>query len=262
MARKNKKKNQPAAAIDSPIVKADDSGKMLVHKLSVKDARHMVQGEGELEPSQIVIRVISIMVVAAMCAYAIWKGNATAWHLALPMVAEYFALLVGIVVAFAIVQHRDMRKEARNAFMVLNGVAAINAISIYIRARRQEISWTERLELDLKESWAWISESHMQWPMLFAAVAVCLDLPVRVKNLLRYGPPFVAVGLGCGVRVGILFLGFFLLPFIVSGSKTSNAWILWGLIIGAELLALWMHWDIQGKLKKLDGASEAETTKN
>ena len=261
MARK-KKKNQPTAAIVAPIVKADDSGQMLVNKLSVKDARHLVQGEGELEPSQIVIRVISILVVAATCAYAIWKGNATAWHLALPMVAEYFALLVGIIVAFVIVQHRDMRKDARNAFMVLNGIAAFTAISIYIRARRQEIPWTERLELDVSESWAWISESHMQWPMLFAAIAVFLDLPVRVKNLLRYGPPFVAVGLGCGMRVGLLFLGFFLLPFIVQGNKTSNAWILWGLIIGAELLALWMHWDIQGRLKKLDGASGSETTKN
>ncbi len=255
MARKNKKKNQPAAAIVAPVVKLDVSGQMLVNKLSVKDARHLVQGEGELDSSQIVIRVISIVVVAATCAYAIWKGNAAAWHLALPMVAEYFALLVGIIVAFVIVQHRDMRKEARNAFMVLNGIAAITAISIYVRARRQEISWTERLELDLQESWAWISESHMQWPMLFAAIAVFLDLPIRVKNLLRYGPPFVAVGLGCGMRVGLLFLGFFLLPFIVQGSKTSNAWILWALIFVAEILALWMHWDIQGRLKKLDGVS-------
>jgi hypothetical protein len=65
----------------------------------------------------------------------------------------------------------------------------------------------------------------------------------------------VAVGLGCGMRVGIFFLGFFLVPFVVSGTKVTNAWILWGLLLLAEVLTLWMHWDIQKRLKQRDTES-------
>jgi hypothetical protein len=251
-----RKKKQPISPVFAPVGKPDDdSSAMLVNNLSVKDARHLLGGEGELEASQIVIRVISIIVVASTCAWAIWAGKATAWHLILPMVAEYFALLVGIVVAYVIVRHKDMRKEARNAFILLNLVACGFAVSVFVRASRQGISWPTMLENDLTEMWRLLRESHMHWPMLAATVAVFLDLPYRVGNLLRLGPPFVAVGLGCGMRVGIFFLGFFLLPFVVSGTKVTNAWILWGLLLLAEVLTLWMHWDLQKRLKARDAES-------
>ena len=33
---------------------------------------------------------------------------------------------------------------------------------------------------------------------------------------------------------------------------TKMAWYLWTIILLAELLALWMHWDIQRRLAKYD----------
>lgn len=260
MARRKKK--SPISPIFEPVVKADDPDKMLLNDLSVKDARHLIGSEGELDPSQIAIRIVSIVVVATTSAYAIWSGKATAWHLALPMVAEYFALLVGVIVAFVIVRHPAMRKDALSGFILLNGIAIYVAVTTIWRAHTRGATWQSQLESDALEVWKWISDYHMQWPMLAAVVAAALDLPYRVGNLLRLGPPFVAVGLGCGMRIAVLFLGLFLLPFVVSGNKVSNAWILWALIFGAEILALWMHWDIQGRLQKLDGLSGAETTKN
>jgi hypothetical protein len=150
-----RKKKQPISPVFAPVGKpSDDSSAMLVNNLSVKDARHLLGGEGELEASQIAIRVISIIVVASTCAWAIWAGKATAWHLVLPMVAEYFALLIGIVVAYVIIRHKDMRKEARNAFVLLNLVACGFAVSVYVRATRQGIPWSAMLENDLAHALA------------------------------------------------------------------------------------------------------------
>jgi hypothetical protein len=252
MPRKNRKK-QPISPVFAPVGKpSDDSSAMLVNNLSVKDARHLMGGEGELEASQIAIRVISIIVVASTCAWAIWAGKATAWHLFLPMVAEYFAILIGVIIAFVIVRHPAMKKDARGGFILLNVIAIILAASAWWRAHQQQVTWQAQLDLDANAAWAWIRESHMHWPMLAAVVAVFLDLPYRVGNLLRLGPPFVAVGLGCGMRVAVFALAVFLLPFVASGNAVSNAWILWGLLLLAEVLTLWMHWDIQSRLKERD----------
>jgi hypothetical protein len=251
MSRKNRKK--PISPVFAPVGKpSDDSNAMLVNNLSVKDARHLLGGEGELEASQIAIRLISVTVVAATCAWAIWTGKATAWHLFLPMVAEYFALLVGVIIAFVIVRHPAMKKDARGGFILLNIVAIVIAASAWWRASQQQISWQSQLELDARAAWTWIRDGHMHWPMLAATLAALLDLPYRVGNLKRLGPPFVAVGLGCGMRVAVCALAVFLLPFVASGTAVSNAWILWGLLLLAEILTLLMHWDIQSRLKQRD----------
>ena len=44
--------------------------------------------------------------------------------------------------------------------------------------------------------------------------------------------------------------GLVLLPFIL-GSNTDMAWVLWWIILIAELLTLWMLADIQSSLGKL-----------
>lgn len=254
MPRKNRKK-QPISPVFAPVGKPDDdSNTMLINDLSVKDARHLIGGEGELEASQIAIRLISVTIVAATCALAIWTGKATAWHLFLPMVAEYFALLVGVIVAFVIVRHPAMKKDARSSFILLSVIAIVVAASAWWRAHQQQIPWQAQVELDARAAWTWIRDGHMHWPMLAAAVAVFLDLPYRVGNLLRLGPPFVAVGLGCGMRVAVFVLAVFILPFVVSGTKVTNAWILWSLLLVAEVLTLWMHWDIQSRLKQRDAS--------
>ncbi len=261
MPRKNEKKS--VAAIVPPVDKnVDEAGRMLVNKLSVKDARHLLRTEGDLDSSQAAIELIKIVVVAGLCAYAIRAGHATAWHLVLPMVGEYLALLVGIVVAFVVVRHRGMWKEARNSAILLTGIAVALTIAVTTRAHQHEVFWQTQLEGDAKKTWDWIAGYHMQWPMLAAAASVFLDLPIRVKNLLRHGPPFVAVRLGCGLRAAIVFMGIFIFPLIVTGSAIRNAWLLWGAILLAESLALWLHWDVQRRLRKLDGPDGGEAVKN
>lgn len=258
-----KKKNRLAAAIVAPIAKPDGDGRMLVNNLSVKDARHLIRTEGgEIAPTQIVIQTLSILTVAATTAYAIWFGNATAWHLVLPMVGEYLALLAGIVVAYAIVRHPEMKKEARNCLILLIVIAGSLAITILIQARRREIPWQTQYQEYATELWSWITDHYMLLPILCATAGVLMDLPTRVGNLLKYGPPFVAAGLGCGMRAAMVFLSFFILPFLVTGTERSNAWILWGMLVLAEIVALGMHWDVQQRLRKLDGPGGAGTTSN
>jgi hypothetical protein len=84
-----------------------------------------------------------------------------------------------------------------------------------------------------------------------------LELPGRLVNFKKYGPPFSPVGLGCGMRIAVLALACFLLPFVMSGSATRNAWILLGLLVLAEVLTLVMHLDIQKRLAKFDERSKS-----
>jgi hypothetical protein len=53
------------------------------------------------------------------------------------------------------------------------------------------------------------------------------------------------------MRVGVLFLGAAALPWALSNPRNA-AWFLWTLILASEALALWMHWDVQTRLKKHD----------
>jgi hypothetical protein len=121
------------------------------------------------------------------------------------------------------------------------------------QSHRSRLPWLEQFQLNIQQAWAWITDHHMHWAILFAMAGVLLGLPGRIRNLYEYGPPFAPVGLGCGMRIAVFFLGCFLLPFVASGTQVSNAWILWALLLIAEILALGMHLDIQRRLKKLDG---------
>lgn len=258
----SRKKKTPSAAIVPPTQQADEAGRMLVNNLSVADARHLLQTEGgELDASQIVVQVIQITAVAGACAYAIWVGEATAWHLALPMVGEYLILLAIMPVLYMILRHEAMRKDTIGTLRLWAFFAVIIGGSIAYQSYRTGNPWLEQFQLDIQQTWAWITDHHMHWAILFAMAGVLLGLPGRIRNLYEYGPPFVAVGFGCGMRIAVFFLGCFLLPFVVSGTQVRNAWILWALLLIAEILALGMHLDIQRRLKKLDRESISPSTK-
>lgn len=259
----SRKKKSPAAPIVPPAKKSGEAGSMLVNNLSVADARHLLQTEGgELGASQIVVQVIQIAAVAGACAYAIWVGEATAWHLVLPMVGEYLILLAILPVLYLFLRHQAMRKDTIGSLRLWAIFALINAGAVAYQSHRSGIPWLQQFLLNIQQAWAWITDHHMHWAILFAMAGVLLGLPGRIRNLYEYGPPFVAVGLGCGMRVAVFFLGCFLLPFIASGTQVSNAWILWALLLIAEILALGMHLDIQRRLKKLDAEVEPEAMTN
>lgn len=225
----------------------------LVNNLTVGDARHLLATEGgPLDASQLVVRGISIVVVAAACAYAIWAGHATVWHLALPMVGEYFILLLAMPMLYLALRHPALKKDAVGSVRLLAILAVAGVIALAVQSHQNELRWSEQLSLDFDIAWTWIRDHKIQWAILAAMAGTLLELPGRLINFRKHGPPFSPVGLGCGMRVAVLCLACFLLPVVMSGSATRNAWILLGLLVLAEVLSIVMHLDIQRRLEKLD----------
>lgn len=234
-----------------------DPNKLLVNDLTVGDARHLLSTEGgPLDASQLVVRGISIAVVAAACAYAIWAGHATVWHLALPMVGEYLVLLVAMPLLYLAWRHPALRKDAVGSVRLWAILVVAGVIALAVQSHRNARPWSEQLSLDVDVAWNWIRDHKIQWAILAAMAGMLLELPGRLINFKKHGPPFSPIGLGCGMRVAVLFLACFLLPFVMSGTATRNAWILLGLLVLAEVLALVMHLDIQRRLAKFDKPAE------
>jgi hypothetical protein len=236
--------------------KPADPDRKLVNDLTVEDARHLLGNEGgRLSWDELVVRVVTELTVAAMLAYAIWRGNVTAWHLALPSLAQYLTLLLVLPPIYLVFRHPDLRKDVMGAVRLNLGIAALVAAATAARTWHSQIGWTDQLASDAELAWNWIADAGVQWPILIAAVGAVLALPGRVRNLYKFGPPFVGVSLGCAMRLVVLLLGCFLLPMAMSDS-TRMVWFLWAVLLLAEGLALGMHWDIQRRLQKVDGAAE------
>lgn len=226
---------------------------MLVNDLTVGDARHLLKTEGgKLDASQIAIRLVSTAAVAIGCAYAIWAEHATVWHLALPMVAEYCVLLVAMPLLYLVIRHAALRKDAVGAVRLLAMLTVAAVIAVAVRSHQMGEPWRVQLSADLQTAWVWVRDHKISWAILAAMAGVLLELPGRLINFKKYGPPFSPIGLGCGMRVAVLFLGVFLLPIVASGTAIRNAWILLGLLVLADILALLMHLDIQRRLEKMD----------
>lgn len=221
-------------------------------KLPIEDARHMLRNEGgDLTLAEIAGRLATTLAVAGGAALALGRGEATAWHLALPMLAQYCVLLVATPLAYAVTHHPDLRRDAVNAMRLWAGFAAAAAIAVAVRASRGGVPWGEQAARDLRSAGTWIVSGGMAWPSLLAAVGLAAEFPGRVRNLYRYGPPFMGVGMGCAMRLVVLLAGLFVLPWAVQ-SPTRIAWSLWAGILLAELSAVGIHWDMQRKLREHD----------
>ena len=230
-----------------------NSAKVLAGNLTVEDARHLLNNEGgELTSRDIATQIGWTLVVAATTARALWTGNATVWHLALPMVAQYLALIAALPLFYLFVREPGLRKDSWGAVRLWVGFAASLAVATLARAKSHEVDWQRQLHDDVLLAWRWIVDAQMQWPMAAAALNILQTLPGRIRNLQKYGPPFVGVGLGCAMRFVVLLLGCFIIP-MAAGSSTRMAWFLWAVIVLSDACALWMHWDIQSKLRALDG---------
>ena len=227
----------------------------LVNKLSIADARHIVACEGgRLTPTSVALQLIVTLAVAVTSARAIIVGHATVWHLALPMVAQYLAVLFAMPWVYVLTQHPDLRKDSVGALRLWIGLLVAAAIAIGVRSRLNHTSWQDQTASDSTAIWAWIVDAHMEWPILIAGVSELFAIPGRVRNLYEYGPPFVGVSLGCAMRLVVLIVGWFCLPWAIQSAERMT-WLLWGLIQLAEVLTLWMRWDLQRRLEKIDGPS-------
>src|SRR5690606_18316690 len=135
--RMPRKKKSPISPVFAPDVSQGDGSAMLVNKLSVKDARHILQTEGgELDGAPIAIQIVQTIAVASACAYAIWVGEATVWHLALPMVGEYLVLLVVLPILYLFLRHEAMRKDTINTLRLWAILALVTGVSVAIQSRR------------------------------------------------------------------------------------------------------------------------------
>ncbi|MCB1090903.1 MAG: hypothetical protein KDL87_05195, partial [Verrucomicrobiae bacterium] len=105
----------------------------------------------------------------------------------------------------------------------------------------------------IPEQWGrfshWVVSHQMHWPILGASVGMAMSLPGRVQTFLEHGPPFVPIGIGCAMRVVVVLFGCFLIPAII-GNSARIVWSIWAVLVLSELGALWMHWDVQTRLRK------------
>lgn len=226
----------------------DADSSILVNKLTVKDAVHLVKMEGgSLSKGQIIFRVATVLVVAAFTARAIVVGQATAWHLFLPMVGEYLVLLASMPVISLILHDSTLRKDARRSLSWLFTIALIAALWIASRSFDEGTAWPAQAKVEFSRLYTWITTHQMHWPILGAMAAMIGGLPGRVAAFRRHGPPFMAVGLGCAMRLIIPLFGCFLIPVIAAG-KIPIVWLIWTILLLSELGALYMHWDLQRRL--------------
>ncbi len=233
--------------------RSGDAYRKLVGNLSVADARHLLACEGgQLTLPQLAFQLATVAAVAATTAWAISTGRATAWHLGLPMVAQYVALLLALPIVYLFARHPGLRKDVTGSLRLGAGCIVVAAVATVVRSRLSDLPWRQQLASDAHAAWQWIADAHMQWPILIAFVCELAAIPGRVRNLYKYGPPFSGVSLGCAMRFVVLMFGCALLPWIIQSSP-NVAWLLWGMILLAEVLALWMHYDIQTKLGEIDG---------
>ena len=216
----------------------------------VEDPRHLLACEGgELSKAQVAVELVSVVAIAATTAWAIAAGHATAWHLALPMVAQWLALVFAIPFIYLAIRHPDLRKDAGFYLRLWAGLAATLALATAVRAWLHSQPFHAQLADDVRLTWRWIADAHMQWPILIAFVVQLVALQGHVRNLYVHGPPFSGISVGCGMRFVVLMFGCLLLPWIIGGGS-NMAWVLWWMILIAELLTLWMLLDIQHNLRK------------
>jgi hypothetical protein len=216
----------------------------------VEDPHHLLACEGgELSKAQIAFELLSVVAIATTTAWAIAAGHATAWHLALPMVAQWLALVFAIPFIYLAVRHPDLRKDAGFYLRLWAGLAAALALVTAVRGWLDARPFHAQLVADVGLTWRWIADAHMQWPIAIAFVVQLVALQGHVRNLYVHGPPFSGISLGCGMRSVVLMFGCALLPWLIGGGS-NPAWVLWTMLLIAESLTLWMLLDIQLKLRK------------
>jgi hypothetical protein len=262
LSRRQKKQLAKAAAANArPLA---GSGDKLVNDLTVGDARHILRAEGgPLTPGLIASRLMNIAIVQGAVAWAIIAGGATVWHLLLPMVAQYFGMLIGGILCYLWWRPEGLKKDARGAVVLLVILAVIFAVTTFIRSTQASTAWGAQADLDARAMFDWVVDHKMHWPMLAGFILSMIDTRRRVIELMKHGPPYIGASLGCAMRVLIVVLGCFLIPFIAADWNTAmwntgGVWVLWGVVVLAEFLSLGMHWDVQQRLKKLDGDKEEE----
>ncbi len=251
--------NSPFVATGKTNVDLRDR-RLLVNKLTVGDARRLLLHEGaERSVFENVIDLGFIVVTAGLVANAIWNWDASLWHILLPLLAQYIAINTCIPILQMIYRLPDFRSNIGKCLGNIAGWFIIVGAIVGWRANSVGMPWTLQLQLDSAVVRDWIVHHQIHWPIATAYVGFAITLPARFRAYRDFGPPFVSVSFGCAVRILILFLflciGWIFLFSNPQSNKFTNdygVWILWGLLLVADLLAWYGLLDIRRRLQRLD----------
>lgn len=238
-----------------------EESRMLVQKLSVADARRLMKLEGvELDGKSFIRELVFTVAFAAATAYAIVTGGVTVWHLFMPLIACWFALVTAIPVVYLFYRHDAIKVEAKKSIYNLLFLAAVIATAVAIHAGKTKQPFSIQFQEDVHTAWRWVIDSDIHWAMIIAYFNIVSSMPARVHNLMEFGPPFAAVGIGCATQLLVFFAGACALPVIIE-KQVSAVWVMWFLLNAAHVLALWVHWDVGWRLKKYDAERLARNSK-
>ncbi len=235
--------------------------------MTIREARHILSCEGgELTVRELVIEIAWSIGLSASLAWAIAVGQATAWHMLVPMLAEFIAYLLALPILQLIFPHPALLKESRKSLRMIAILVVVIVAIPWFQARSLGGTFSMQWNAESELVWNWIVGTHMQWPMLIAAIHSVRNVTRTVRHLVQHGPPFLGPGMGCGMRIAIFFLASVLVPsvgalilsllkdFGVRWAPPLNlvtlAWVLWGCLLLAELCTLWFRWDVQHRLEK------------
>jgi hypothetical protein len=235
-------------------------------KLTASEAQHILKAEGgEITLRELIIQVVWTLAISAALAWAIIKGNATAWHLGLPMVAEYLACVLLIPILNLFYRHAELRKETMKCLILIVILLMIGLSALTVDARAKGNDIVSHFNLWMAKITDFVIGKEVHWAILIAAFHSARGLWRNVIFLMKNGPPFLGPGMGCGMRVAVLVLALIIVPAFAmfglgilqdvgvrwkpSAEWIKPVWLIWGLYVIAELLTLWFLWDIQSKLK-------------
>jgi hypothetical protein len=169
----------------------------------------------------------------------------------MPLLASWFGLVTAIPIVYLVYRHPAIGVEALKSLLNLAILAAIILGFVIFHMTNTHQPFTVQFVEDAKAAWKWVKEAHIQWAILVAYFNIVASMPSRVHNLMEFGPPFVGVGLGCAIQLLVLFTGVFLIPILYDRPRVI-VWWLWGTLLFANALTLYLQWDVAKRLKKYD----------
>lgn len=242
-------------------------------KLTAAEAKHLLMTEGgEMTLRETLIQIAWALAVSGALAWAIVKGQATIWHLVVPLVAEYLCLVVALPLIYLYMRHPDLKSEFTKCSRALLLFVIVIVGTIVGRAIYLERPVIEQLKTDSQWLSDWIINHQVHWALLVAVVHAGRSLRKSVRNLIEHGPPFIGGGMGCAMKIVVLVFAVIFVPVFgmlglgilkdfgvrsfppASWGPPQNwvapVWVAWALLLIADLATVWFLWDIQSKLKQ------------
>lgn len=219
--------------------------------------RWILRGEGgERTAGEFAVAVLMALGTSGLVAWAIRAGDATVWHLALPLAAQFLTWVLLFPLVYGVLRHPDLRKEAVSSLRMWVILPLVVLVVVTVRQFWiDEQTWLNQLSDDTQRFWHWVIDSKMHWPILLAAVTMVGILTTSIRTLYRHGPPFDGAPLGCAVKAVVAILALFIVPFLLT-TPIKVVWTVWGILLTADLLAIAAHWDIQRRLKRFEASAE------